>query len=682
MHEYPTEPIIHDAPGSGLVCPEFGQEGAVQRRTRIPRPAPSPDAANYAAQVWQEFTRWHAPRGRVRVDVRNEVGEWAHSYDKEEPITSHPPRGPYAIYLADERGRYRFIVCDLDAKAENAEQTRTDAAWLAQRLDQAGLAYLVAVSGAAGGIHLWVPVNDPNKVGAPAHLVAKIAHAASHRCSSLDKSPLLNPTTGCVRPPGAPHRLGGYSRLIEPQDPMAATAYADAATNTVAKLERLAELLGPVPTKEEQDTATGSGGIIDTAAVRLVGRRREMSKTTATLLTQAHEADASAHLARILTGLALSRWSLVDVLTEFAERPHAPGWQHVRTQATEFGRRPRTKAAQRAILERQWRRQVEYAARLPRREQHTQDTPQVRALVETVWSIEQVSTATAEFGHFWRSQSGASDRKAAHYVAQLALEALTDTVEVDGRRLADATGMVHSTAARALGRLLMDGRLVLTKEGEGRRAHTYRVIPPQKWAVQQVRTTTSQGGTQATPRPGGCPPDLTRRALLTRMRDRSEHAAHDIWTTSGRGRGGLGRHVEATAAVLVESSEQPSPYDVDLLSRSTGYTPKTTVRHLRILVSQHLVDIKDTTGHIHPRTDRYDDTAQRLGVEGTRARRMACYEHERRVWAAWVEEVEALRAPRRSRVQTISGRRRTPYPRTRDGRPDHATARAQILAAV
>lgn len=652
----------------------------------MPRPTPSPDAAARAEQVWNDFVRWHAPRGRVRVDVRDETGAWAHRYDDEERVTAHPPQGPYAVYLADERGRYRFVVFDLDAKkAEGgAEQVRTDAAWLAERLDVAGLAYLVAASGSPGGIHLWVPVNDPRAVGAPAPLVARIAHAAGHRCPSLDKSPLLNPVTGCVRPPGAPHRSGGYSRLIEPRDPMAAAAYADAAPNTLMKLERFAESLGLIPEPEDPATAAGTSGVIDTAAVRLVGRRRPMSSTTAALLAQAPEADASAHLARILTGLALSRWSLADVLTEFAERPHAPGWEHVRTQATERGRRPRTEAAQHAVLNRQWRRQVAYAARLPRREQRTQDTPQVRALVEAVWSIEQVSTATAESWHWWRSQSGASDRKAVHFVAQMALEALTDTVEVDGRRLADATGMTHSTAARALGRLVMDGRLILTQEGEGRRAHTYRIVPPTEWAVQQVReVSTPQGGTQATPRPGDCPPDLAREALLTRMRTRSEHAAHDVWTAPRpRGTGGLGRHVEATAAALEETPKNTHPYDVDFLTRRTGYTPDTIVRHLRTLAIWHLVATDPTTGHLRTRTDRYDDAARALGVEGTRARRMARYEHERRVWAAWVAEVETLRAPRGSLVQMIPAQRRTRYPRTRDGRPDHAAARAQAQTAA
>lgn len=201
--------------------------------------------------VWEEWTRWHAPRGRLRADVR-EGGQWAHRYDAEVRVGSRPPEGPFAMYLADARGAFEFVVFDLDAtRAGGAAAVREDAAWLAQRLDEVGLACLVAASGPSGGLHLWVPVNDPSAPGAPAGLVRRIARAAARHCPSLDISALCNPRTGCVRPPGAPHRCGGYSRLIEPADPAAAAAYCEAAPNTLAKLERLAAGLGAAPAEQE-----------------------------------------------------------------------------------------------------------------------------------------------------------------------------------------------------------------------------------------------------------------------------------------------------------------------------------------------------------------------------------------------------------------------------------------------
>lgn len=110
--------------------------------------------------MWEEFTRWHAPRGRVRADVRDESGAWAHRYDAEERVTARPPAGPFAVYLAHEDGTFAFVVFDLDAKRDaerGAAAVREDAAFLAERLDEAGLAVLVAASGPSGGVHLWVP---------------------------------------------------------------------------------------------------------------------------------------------------------------------------------------------------------------------------------------------------------------------------------------------------------------------------------------------------------------------------------------------------------------------------------------------------------------------------------------------------------------------------------------------
>lgn len=600
-------------------------------------------------------------------------------------MSARPPAGPFAMYLADTSGAFRFIAFDLDAKrAEGgAAAVREDAALLAQLLDEAGLAFLVASSGPTGGLHLWVPVNDPRVAGAPAALVRRIARAAARRCPTLDVAPLLNVRTGCVRPPGAPHRAGGYSRLIEPVDPAAAAAYCSAA-NSISKLEKLADLLGAASDEEDPDAAVavaGSGGLVDTEAVRLVGRRRPMSPSTAALLAQAPSGDASAHLARIFTGLALARWSATDVERLVAEQPHAPGLEHLRTNGNGGrGRRVRGVAEQRATVGRQWARMVAFAARLPRREQTSRDTPEVRALVERTAAIREATHDAA----WWHKEAGPSDRKAILFVAMMALEALSDTVEVDCRRLADACGMTPSTASRALRRLILDGRLVRAVAGEGRRAHAYRLVPVQDWTITRVRDLPDQsqsaGGTQATPAPVDAGPTLSREALLGLIRSRLEHAAHDVWTEPGVARtGGLGRHLEATAAALVEDTDSPHPYDVNLLVTRTGHRLDRLLAHVTTLGTYGLVRL-DEHERLRPAPERYDRAARRLRTAGTRARRWARYEAERLAYAAWCDELARLRAPRGSVAAMFAARRR--YPRTDDGRPDHAVARRQALAAA
>ncbi|MDO0930094.1 hypothetical protein QQY24_34075 [Streptomyces sp. TG1A-8] len=93
-----------------------------------------------------------SPRASIRVDRRSGDGEWLHSYvDRTLPQTA--PRGPYAVYLADEDGRFCRLCFDLDTKLGDVGP---DLATLLRALDEAGLTYVVAASGSAGGRHVWV----------------------------------------------------------------------------------------------------------------------------------------------------------------------------------------------------------------------------------------------------------------------------------------------------------------------------------------------------------------------------------------------------------------------------------------------------------------------------------------------------------------------------------------------
>src|SRR5699024_12554280 len=62
----------------------------------------------------------------------------------------------------------------------------------------------------------------------------------------LDLAPLTNPATGCVRPPGAPHRAGGASEVIAGSvgaltAPTGTLAQVRAAAEHVARLVEAAE---------------------------------------------------------------------------------------------------------------------------------------------------------------------------------------------------------------------------------------------------------------------------------------------------------------------------------------------------------------------------------------------------------------------------------------------------------
>ena len=72
-----------------------------------------------------------------------------------------------------------------------------------------GAAYVVDES-PSGGLHVHVPLAEP----AGFDEVARVMTAAKALFASLDRAPMSNRATGCIRPPGAAHRLGGSQRLV------------------------------------------------------------------------------------------------------------------------------------------------------------------------------------------------------------------------------------------------------------------------------------------------------------------------------------------------------------------------------------------------------------------------------------------------------------------------------------
>ncbi|MFC0862400.1 hypothetical protein ACFHYQ_08830 [Sphaerimonospora cavernae] len=619
-----------------------------------------------------------------------------------------PPAAPYAWYLANTRREFQFVVFDLDAARGDVAR---DLVALVELLDVADVRHLVCRSGPGGGMHVWVPVGPT-----PAVVVRSLARAAARRLPSLDIAPLMNPRTGCVRPPGAPHRAGSWStplRQGRPLSPEETTAVL-ARPNAAEALERLAVVLDVDPVEAEQIEAEAVRTIEQTPhGPRLAGTRRPCD--VADLLAQTPPPGRGhAHLARILVRLALARWSPLDVAALLDRDQKAPGLVHLRRQGsgTSAGR-PRGTAERAALIRRQWSRAVDYAATLRRDlsdgqrpgEETDEWTERVAAVVELATAVRQAIEAVPKR---WSTQAGPSDRRALEYVLELALDAVSDEIEIDCRRLALATGMGRSTAARALTRLCLDQWLSLSASGDGQRAHRYRILPPRltdrtvdRDAEASVTNVTGeQGGTQAIPRPGGALPlpGRTREALRTQLRQRRESVAHDVFAHPNRARSdqGLGRHAANTYAALVGADSPDGIYKVRELAELTGYSVQTTQRHLETLAAQELVQER-----VRPRPGwraapgQLDLAARRIGALGRSERRRHVYAIERELYGWWLAEQEWMRARgkrRRARAQAAGQGRlilpglpryahRARYPRADDGRADHAAARSRLTHA-
>ncbi|MFY7069048.1 hypothetical protein ACOQFV_24590 [Nocardiopsis changdeensis] len=622
--------------------------------------------------MWDELVRWIAPRRNVRIDP-----DRSHDYGKSSPVDAGEPECPYALHLTDADHRFLFVVFDLDVSRhpDGAAAVWRDADTVTGLLDEVGLGHMVVRSGPAGGIHVWVPVSaeegmDPDEV-------ARLGRAAARCLPTLDVGPLTERGTGAVRPPGSPHRAGGRAELLYPADPADALMVCDTATNTAERFEALAVAFGAREMDaEEEAEAVKREGRIDTAAMRLRGRRRPMPAKVRALLDADPGADPSAHLARLLPGLALARWSLEDVRALVAAEPAAPGLEHLRTRRFGTGRVPRNEDDRRARLVRKWRHALDFAARLApvaaRVESVERDLLGLRATGAAVLE------AVADPGR-WTEEAGPADQMTLLGVLHVALKACAPDgeVDVDVRRLALATGFGKSTVARALHRLRRDGRLIQAAQAEGTRSARWRLVHPTRWKDNSPGET---GGTQVNHAPATDTsqqtPPPSRGELLEHIQARLELSAHEVWSGhSPTHAPGLGHHVEQTYAALVE--HQAHLYDIDpaTVSPLTGYSTARTARHLRILAHHGLID--PHTG-MPTDTAALDTAAARLGTLGVRAARERRYAAERAAHAAWLEEVARLRSPVALRPRT---RPKDRYAR-RDGQPAHGLQIARHLAAA
>lgn len=614
-----------------------------------------------------------SPRPMVRVAASGADGAVLNAFPTMGRLDAEPPSSTWALHLADAAGRFRLVVFDLDDKAATGAAA-TAAQTLSAQLTQCGVKHLVCASGPEGGRHIWVRLAE----AIPAQDVARLAEISRELWPCLDIAPLMNPTTGCVRPPGAPHRNGGTSHIIagsledwlaEP----ATTAHLDDFITAIS-----AQTLGRQP----EAVLTRPVPLDDAGRPHLPGERRILPPTArqalATRITPG--VDASRLLRTILVGAAAARWRYSDVAA-LAET--SPGLEHVRTERHDRLRRNRPATGPHsptAILVRQWERAVTAAAAGNTRDVGTDPDYNARAaaLATTVSHLQ--SRADACPGR-WDQRGGPSDRRILDALCLLALEAVTTTLAADIRRLALVGGVGRETARVSLLRLAEDNWITRTTQSAGRMAATWQIVPQ-----SDIHTTMRTPRSQVDPRPDQtAPPEASgaahRLAWRDRLRSRLTAARHDLFTPAG-----LGILVGSAFGRIVSS---PGIHLTDLVA-TLG---EQAIRLVETLVDSGAAYRTGSLIHAQPAVV-LDDIAKRRGLAGTRADQAARYALEQLQWAWWTAETtwlrqpkcdaEGRRKPRRRHISpdvqghlirpTIDQLHRWRYPRHLAGQPDHATA--------
>jgi len=618
------------------------------------------------SQAWA-LTRAVSPRPLVRVADVDAYGKAVNTYTRRARTAGDRPDAPWAVYLTDQTGGFRLLAFDFDAaKGDPA----ADAAMLCGWLEHAGLPHLLTSSGPSGGRHVWLALAEAVDAG----VVDTLARLARARLPSLDIAPLANPVTGCVRPPGSPHRAGGSSTVLA-GDPAALAAPTVTAADVTSLVDALAAGHRPEPLAPLDQLDPAAALPTDRAGrLYLPGVRRQLPAGSVQALQvdaaamDANTVDASTVLRRVLVGAAAARWRCADVAGLVA---HSPGLEHVRSQGQGPGvpRRVRSPGESRAVLARQWDRAVRWVAAHPRASNFEDPTFEPRAARLAV-VVEQVQTRADAAAGRWAGPGGPADRRVLDALCVLSLHAVSPVVEADIRRLGLVCGIGRETARTALLRLSRDGWVARHAPADGPRAAS--------WILNEALSTVIDvpSRSQADPRPPGAGP-AERNRWLTLLRTRLAAAAHDIFTPAG----GLGH---ATGQLYATLTTQPA--STTRLAQQLGTSLGDIGVRLGALRAERLAR-RTRKGWFVVRADRRDAAAARLGVAGRLADRARRYALEREAFAWWTGELTWMHAPRRTAASRRPGLGQlvalnptdTPpawpaHPRRGDGRADFAAA--------
>ena len=137
---------------------------------------------------------------------------WSPDIDKfsqTRPLRATLPAHPAAVYLYNKR-RTRLLAMDFDTKRGGPAAVERDLAQAVTWITQCG-GVTVTDRSTSAGRHLLVPL----AIGTTASFdeITRLMRLLAARLPTLDITPNLNPTQGCITPPGSPCKQGGHRQL-------------------------------------------------------------------------------------------------------------------------------------------------------------------------------------------------------------------------------------------------------------------------------------------------------------------------------------------------------------------------------------------------------------------------------------------------------------------------------------
>ncbi|MEV6349578.1 hypothetical protein [Actinoplanes sp. NPDC051851] len=164
-----------------------------------------------------------------------------HIYPTDEALTTELPRRPAALRTFTDGGVAWSIALDFDAKHHSAAAVAQHADDAARFFTRLGGSTIVDVA-TSGGRHVWVPLTVPMNL----HQARQLAAACRRLWPSLDISPTVGPTEGCLTAPGSRCKDGRFRTLVTPlPDAVRAVTRRSAHDLIDRALTLLTDLVGP-----------------------------------------------------------------------------------------------------------------------------------------------------------------------------------------------------------------------------------------------------------------------------------------------------------------------------------------------------------------------------------------------------------------------------------------------------
>jgi hypothetical protein len=558
-----------------------------------------------------------AEPGKVRVHTRS---QWTQGYTETRQLAEADTVRPVAMYLArrfpgSKLERFTLVAADFDVSRASVDEVEEHAAHLVRLAEACGIPAVVSESGPSGGLHAWMACPE----GVAPETVRRLARAAAELWATFDGTPLYNPVSGAMRPPGAAHRHGGHARLRSHsladavallKQGVSAAAFEELA----AAVEALAAAAGGrrhEDDDEHQDHGPHAGRRVprsithnerghrrplvrpvttdQNGRVRLDTARVPLDAAAAAAVHRqlADEEQHSDHAHYVLRLLAAAGYGYQDAA---ALAPQAPGLEYLRTERAPGGRRERPADQRTALLGRLWWLAVQDAARRPAGRPEGDRGAYAQLAVEVAHLLDRAETAGPAR---WARQSGPADLACLRAIAWLMLVSGSAAVSAPCRRIGVLMGYHHSTAALAMARLVKDGWLMWKAEAvEGTRTagrlaiaamhectddehHMCALYTLADEATGEIITADEAGSDRS--RNGAAPPPS--RTLLPRLSYLLTHHQGDVWDR-------LGHHCARTYEAIQEGLR--TPYE---LAQRTHYTDTTTAAHIEDLRTVGLITV-------------------------------------------------------------------------------------------